>query len=669
MHRNLLPALEKTEFRDSRLRCAFSLVELMIVIAVIVILIALLLPAVGMARAKARQAQCASNLAQLLQAWTTASAKTAAGVSASTWSERLAYIEQANGVVICPDALTTEDSASYGMNHRAFRMADQDNGRIVLLDYKETEARVVGHSIEQLNASWPAERAPRHFQQQNVAFLDGHGEGKEPDKIDPRFCVYYVQYWRPARDGMIHLNGCLASGETPVDPYAGGTAGGAAGSSGGAYVSTTSGAVTSGSTAGSTTAGSATSGSTAGSTTSGSVTVGSTSGSTAGSTAGSTTSGSPCDYAVTTVSIGPPAVPAKVEGHTAAQGGTFDFPLTLSNPVAGEVTVNVSTSAYAVAPQTVTFPANTVGPQTVTLTFQGDVIVEPDEVVTVSIDSPQLNGTYCPNITLGTPSAQATIQDDDCVELRKNLIGRWTFNNAGSWYQGETGPNGTPQSANFSHYPNDRFGALEQTASGYNNADRIDVSGSQFNPGTGSFSVSVWFKVPTQAWSKKVTPNAYVPGDQRTHRIISKGQIGQDDAGWMLRYVYNQQSGSYNRFRFRVANTGGVGQHVEKTWDLPINTWVHYVGIIDRDANHLRQWVQGVKQIGPAPPSGAISSGNALGFPRYGEDDTFPGLKGWLDDVRIYSRALKDCEVIALYNAGNGLPKDMNQYNEAGLEP
>jgi len=281
-------------------RTAFSLVELLIVIAVIVILVALLLPAVGMARGKGRQAQCARQLDQVHKAWMLANAKLPAPLQGAGWPQKLLpYLEQQAKVFVCPDNVAAA-SPSYGMNSRAFRMADQDNGRIAFLDYQALDAKVVGHSIGQLGASWPAENAPRHFQQQNVVFADGHVEPKRPDAIDPRYCENYAKYWRPARDGKIELAGCALPGAAL--PSGSGTSATTSASSGsgsasaGASVSSST-TITAGATTNSTTTtGSATTTSTVttttttgGTTTSSSTTTGGTS-----TTGGSTTGSSPC---------------------------------------------------------------------------------------------------------------------------------------------------------------------------------------------------------------------------------------------------------------------------------------------------------------------------------------------------------------------------------------
>ncbi|MCE9556141.1 MAG: type II secretion system GspH family protein, partial [Planctomycetes bacterium] len=292
-----LPVSARETGATSRQR-SFTLVELLVVIAVIAILIALLLPAVGMARAKARQSLCSNNLSQIFKGWTQASTKLPQPIQGTQWQQQLRpYVEQETKIFICPDNVPPT-SASYGMNNRAWKMADQDNGRVVFLDYKALETKVVGQTIVQLNTSWPAENAPRHFQQQNVAFGDGHVEAKSPDSIDPRYCENYVKFWRPARDSTISLLGCAPLGTPPGSTGSvGGITTGAttSGPGGTTAVSTTTGGTTATgtTTATATTSATSTTGTTTTTTTAGGTTTAATStGTTTGSTTTGTTTGS-----------------------------------------------------------------------------------------------------------------------------------------------------------------------------------------------------------------------------------------------------------------------------------------------------------------------------------------------------------------------------------------
>ena len=242
----------------------FSLVELLVVIAVIVILLALLLPAIGMARANSRAKKCASNQVQIFDAWTRANSRQR--VRGADWPTRLAgYMEGSTDTLFCPDDPTRSNPSSYGVNAHAYKFLAQDTGRIVLLDYNQTDALVVGRTVAELN-DWNVLKAPRHFQSQNVMFADGHVGVYEPRKIDPRFCDYYDRYWRPFADSNVNLSNCVYSGDS-WPSIASGTTGGNASSAHGATTitagasnSSSSGSSSSSSTTTSTTTGGATTG-------------------------------------------------------------------------------------------------------------------------------------------------------------------------------------------------------------------------------------------------------------------------------------------------------------------------------------------------------------------------------------------------------------------------
>ncbi|MCE9544993.1 MAG: prepilin-type N-terminal cleavage/methylation domain-containing protein [Planctomycetia bacterium] len=272
--------------RNSRSQPAgFTLVELLVVIAVIVILVALMLPAIGMARSRSRQAQCSSNQRQIWQAWTRANSRNASQpVRGSTWTQRLnQYLQGGTAVLFCPDDTNPQQVSSYGFNANAWEFSSSyDANRIVMLDYKLPEVKVIGQNLAQLNdlsAGWPGGQAPRHFQKENVTLGDGHVDSFDPRAIDPRFCVAFVQYWRPNKDQNINLAGCFAPGQLPPEQTS----------------TTTSGTATGGTTAAAPTTGSATTGSTTsgGTSTGGTTTGATTTGGT--STGGSTTGGATVD--------------------------------------------------------------------------------------------------------------------------------------------------------------------------------------------------------------------------------------------------------------------------------------------------------------------------------------------------------------------------------------
>ena len=182
----------------STARRGFSLVELLVVIAVIVILLMLLLPAIGTMRARSRQAQCLSNQKQVYDGWYRASPTTSS--TAAVWPDKVQkFIEGAVRVMVCPDDPAPVSSAggikaSYGLNAHAWHMDAQDNGRLVFLDYRQIEARIVGQDLSTTSfalssaSGWDGMKAPRHFFTENVTFYDGRSLSIDWQAIDPRAC-------------------------------------------------------------------------------------------------------------------------------------------------------------------------------------------------------------------------------------------------------------------------------------------------------------------------------------------------------------------------------------------------------------------------------------------------------------------------------------------------
>ena len=355
-------------------RPGFTLVELLVVVAVIVVLLALLLPAIGIARASSRTAQCATHLKELGDTFQKANQNLAGKITASTVEVHLnRYLSSSKDVWNCPDR-TPSEGASYGWSKRLNRLHVSDARKVAALDYASPSVDVVGtDKID--NNSWQQDVGDRHFGLANVLFFDGHLEKLDPfdaDGIDPNSCRTQVKRWIPTVDLAVLGSGCEdwigTSGRMPGDPQYGipdpNSGGGPGGNNGPPTVPCPE------------------------------------------------LSGQPIDISIS---------PAEASANEGATGEItqIQFTVSLGAAAAAEVIVQVQTvddtatsgDDYTAIDQELTFaPGETT--KTVVVDVLGDDEHEPVEYFRLELRNPTYDNQYCEEFTVGSSSTGAIYNDD-----------------------------------------------------------------------------------------------------------------------------------------------------------------------------------------------------------------------------------------------------------------
>jgi prepilin-type N-terminal cleavage/methylation domain-containing protein/prepilin-type processing-associated H-X9-DG protein len=193
-------------------RLGFTLVEILVVIAIIAVLAAILFPVIAGATRTARKATCISNLRQLVLAQKMYSDDydrtiVPARAGSITWCQILQPLMKSDQIIICPEDETRQTVSgtsdlphSYGINYSlAYNTSGQPFVWSMSSINRTTDLLLffdMKPSANAMGASYLTHRlsrvSTRHSGRCAIGFLDGHGKVLAPeDTVQP------VNMWIP----------------------------------------------------------------------------------------------------------------------------------------------------------------------------------------------------------------------------------------------------------------------------------------------------------------------------------------------------------------------------------------------------------------------------------------------------------------------------------------
>ncbi|WP_269542575.1 prepilin-type N-terminal cleavage/methylation domain-containing protein [Cerasicoccus fimbriatus] len=192
-----------------RANIGFTLVELLVCIAIIAILAAILIPVVGSIQTRANEAKCASNVRQIASGFLLYSQdhdgvfptfKATGGGNVENWRQQLYdYVIDPDSnrdqhyIWYCPAKSDSDqdwrDTASYGSNlylsGKSFYSIPNPSSTMAVIDCTLSQ----GHHAKSENSSESQIKNWVHFRhggKANMAMLDGHVESVDESEIDER---------------------------------------------------------------------------------------------------------------------------------------------------------------------------------------------------------------------------------------------------------------------------------------------------------------------------------------------------------------------------------------------------------------------------------------------------------------------------------------------------